>query len=348
MRLEHHDCAEEVYTLEGEMYRAGGAVLPAHGRSAGESLHAARAGAGRVTEDLAVGIEEFLTRLRTCWEQQDLDGLASLWETDYPYPTYVAEEVPGVMTGPDAIQALLAVGLRTIHGDPHCPAAHRPGRVGRVRLGAGHGRIQRDPRDRWAARRHGRRAHRPAAARARRSLESDPLCRGAPAGVGADGLETVRALLRIVHVFGVVYWLGADLVVFYLGFGARDRTAPVLIREERLRIMAVVDRCVVIAFKTTYISGLLLLLFLDMAPLQAVWFQVKLALAALIFVAGLLLVRVGAVGSLKRALAAAAVGDAQTDALEADAWRRRIPSRAYVLAIYGMALTVLALAVTQR
>ncbi len=111
-----------------------------------------------------------------------------------------------------------------------------------------------------------------------------------------------------MHVFGVVYWLGADLVVFYLGFGARDRTAP----------------------------------------LHAVWFQVKLALAALIFVAGLLLVRVGAVGSLKRALAAAAVGDAQTDALEADAWRRRIPSRAYVLAIYGMALTVLALAVTQR
>jgi uncharacterized membrane protein len=122
--------------------------------------------------------------------------------------------------------------------------------------------------------------------------------------------------LRVIHVVAVVYWLGADLVVFYLGFGARDRTALVPIRQERLRIMKVVDRFVVIAFKTTYISGLLLLLFLDMAPLQSGWFRVKLVLATLILVAGWLLGRVGAMGKLKAALAAVSAGDPTADSLE--------------------------------
>jgi len=150
-----------------------------------------------------------------------------------------------------------------------------------------------------------------------------------------------------VHVFAVVYWLGADLVVFYLGFGARDRTAPVAIRQERLRIMSVVDRFVVVAFKTAYVTGLLLLLFLDMEPLGARWFQVKLVLAGLILVVAVLLARVGAIGSLKAALAAVSAGAPRADALEAEAWRRRIPSRIYVLAIYAMGLGALALAVAQ-
>jgi len=154
--------------------------------------------------------------------------------------------------------------------------------------------------------------------------------------------------LRITHVIAVVYWLGADLVVFYLGFGARDRRALVLIRQERLRIMAVVDRFVVIAFKTTYNSGLLLLLFLDMAPLQAGWFRVKLVLAALILIAGWLLGSVGAMGKLRAALAAVSEGDPKAESLEAEAWRLRIPSRAYVLAIYGMGLAALALSVTRK
>lgn len=149
-----------------------------------------------------------------------------------------------------------------------------------------------------------------------------------------------------MHVLSVVYWLGADLVVFYLGFGARDRSAPVEIRKERLRIMRVVDRFVVICFKTAYVTGLLLLLFLDMRPLGAGWFQVKLAAAALILVAGVLLARVGAIGSLRVALDAAEAGSPQSEALEAEAWRRRIPSRAYVLVIYALGILALGLSIT--
>jgi uncharacterized membrane protein len=158
-------------------------------------------------------------------------------------------------------------------------------------------------------------------------------------------MEVARDVLRVLHVLAVVYWLGADAVVFYLGFGARDRSAPVAIRQERLRIMRIVDRNVAVAFRAAYVTGLLLLLFLDFAPLQAPWFQVKLVLALLILVAGLLLVRVGALGSLAAALAAMAAGDSWAPSLEEEAWRRRIPSRLYVLAIYALGIAALALAV---
>jgi uncharacterized membrane protein len=158
-------------------------------------------------------------------------------------------------------------------------------------------------------------------------------------------MELLRDALRVVHVLAVVYWLGADAVVFYLGFGARDRSAPVAIRQERLRIMRVVDRYVVIAFRTVYVTGLLMLLLLDFGPVQAGWFQVKLVLTVLIFLAGLQLARVGALGSLGAALAAGAAGDPRAGALEEEAWRRRIPSRAYVLVIYALGIAVLALAI---
>lgn len=57
-----------------------------------------------MTERPAGGIDEFLTRLCSCWEHRDLAGLASLWDRDHPQPTYVAEEVPGAIIGLEAIQ----------------------------------------------------------------------------------------------------------------------------------------------------------------------------------------------------------------------------------------------------
>ncbi len=155
--------------------------------------------------------------------------------------------------------------------------------------------------------------------------------------------EAVQDILRILHVLAVVYWLGADADVFYLGFGVRDRSAPVLIRQERLRIMKVIDRFVGLAFLTAYGTGLLLLWVLDFAPVKMGWFRLKLALAALILLTGVLLARVGAMGALARVLAALAVGSPEAAPLEDEAWRRRITSRAYVLVIYTLGIIALAI-----
>jgi uncharacterized membrane protein len=158
-------------------------------------------------------------------------------------------------------------------------------------------------------------------------------------------IEAVRDVLRILHVVAVVYWLGADVVVFYLGFGVRDRSTPVPIRYERLRIMKVMDRFVGVAFLAVLGTGLLLLWTLDFTPLRAEWFRLKLGLAALIVVAGVLLVRGGTISLLARSLAATAAGSPEAASLEDEAWRRRTSSRAYVLMIYTLGIVVLAISI---
>lgn len=157
--------------------------------------------------------------------------------------------------------------------------------------------------------------------------------------------DVAQDILRTLHVLAVIYWLGLDPVVLYLGFGVRDRSAPLSIRQERLRIMKAVDRFVGVAFLVALSTGLLLLWTLDFAPLRMGWFRLKLGLVALIVIAGVLLVRVGTMGLLERSLAASSAGSPEAASIEAEAWRRRISSRAYVLMIYALGVVVLALSI---
>lgn len=158
-------------------------------------------------------------------------------------------------------------------------------------------------------------------------------------------MALVRGIVLIAHVLSIVYWLGADAVVFALGFAVRDRNAPLAIRQERLRIMGAVDRRVFQCFLASYLTGLILLALDGFRPLAEPWFRVKIAFAALIVGCAVLLFRVGTMGLLRRALVAQAAGDPVAAELEALAWKNRHYSRGVVLAIYALAIGALTLAV---
>lgn len=156
----------------------------------------------------------------------------------------------------------------------------------------------------------------------------------------------VRGILLVIHVVSAIYWLGPDIMAFYLSFGARDRNASPDMRQERLRILRVADGIVRYAWRISYVTGALLIATGDWrAYLNDPWMIAKIALAGAIFIVIRILRRVSVLGKLRDAIAAQAAGDPQADQLE-DAVAKGTPrSLSLVLLIWALFLAILVISI---
>lgn len=53
---------------------------------------------------LPPAIEELIARFCNAWRSHDVEALTALWDVDESHVTYVAEEIPGVFVGVEAIR----------------------------------------------------------------------------------------------------------------------------------------------------------------------------------------------------------------------------------------------------
>lgn len=58
--------------------------------------------------ELPSALAGFVERFEQAWAAGDPAGLAALWDMSHPSPTYVAEEIEGVMIGVEQIRAYWA------------------------------------------------------------------------------------------------------------------------------------------------------------------------------------------------------------------------------------------------
>lgn len=163
-------------------------------------------------------------------------------------------------------------------------------------------------------------------------------------------MATFRGILIFIHVLSLIFWLGPDIVVLYLSFAARDRSASPEIRLERLRIARIADTVVKYAWQTAFVTGAIL--FLGTGSTQAYlnnpWFVAKLGGAALVLLVIFTLRRTSVVGKLRAAIAAEAAGDDNIEELRAEVAKRTPRSRALVLSIWVLFITMLFLALKAR
>lgn len=160
-------------------------------------------------------------------------------------------------------------------------------------------------------------------------------------------MAIVRNVLLIIHVVSLIYWLGPDIMAFYLSFGARDRSANPEMRQERLRILGVADRIVRYAWRITYVTGALLIFTTGdwQATVREPWLIAKVAIAVAIFIVIRILRRISVLGKLRQAIAMQAAGDPGADQLEEVVAKGTPRSLALVLLIWALFLVALIISV---
>lgn len=149
-------------------------------------------------------------------------------------------------------------------------------------------------------------------------------------------------VLVVVHLLFIIVWLGTDLAVFGLSFSALNRSLPIAIRIDRVKVAQTIDRYVLIAFLLTTPVGLALAWARDLAVFDSPRLTAKLALMAVIFLLAVLILT-GAAGTTQLLERIAAASATERDGLEAEL-RRRVITMAYpVLAIYALMIVMIAI-----
>jgi hypothetical protein len=149
-------------------------------------------------------------------------------------------------------------------------------------------------------------------------------------------------VLVVVHLLFIIVWLGTDLAVFGLSFSALNRSLPIAIRIDRVKVAQTIDRYVLIAFLSTTPVGLALAWARDLAVFDSPRLTAKLALMAVIFLLAVLILT-GAAGTTQLLERIAAASATERDGLEAEL-RRRVITMAYpVLAIYALMIVMIAI-----
>ena len=128
--------------------------------------------------------------------------------------------------------------------------------------------------------------------------------------------ELLGELLLLFHVFLMVVWLGADLIVFALSLSVRNRKLPAIVRADRAHIAESIDLYVTLSYVLVIPTGLALAYLRGWWPIWAMpWLMAKLAVFGIVIILAVVLV-LGATGS-GAILKKIAAGEGDSEALEA-------------------------------
>ena len=148
-----------------------------------------------------------------------------------------------------------------------------------------------------------------------------------------------------MHVLIVVVWLGTDFTVFSLSMSLLDRELPIAVRIDRARLAERFDLWVLKAFLLTTPLGVLTAHLRGYDVFATPWLALKLALLAVIFLIAVVIIT-GAAGSTQ-ILERIEARPAEAPALEAALRKRVLGLAVPVLALHGLLIAIIFLAVSK-